>query len=593
MEKFEEMNNKHFSTRNLNKKITDIISKNKFTINNNNSDVKKELQFFKNEILKDMRNLEAKQAEKLINFKEEQTKVINSIETKFLTQNEKITYLSNMILDYFRKEKFEKYYEEFKKNLEKNFAEMASKIYSLQGELKDVLYKQESFFNENILYPGVIGYQCKFKNFHDFIDYVLETIHKIEIYHEILKSYELHKIQKNLENDLNTMQNTIKNNFQNLTKFTTEKVNESEQKMLRVLQDYNSQFVDVRMENNKNADKLRRRIEEVEDNFDQIIKIRKEIIKEKEEQEKKIQNIIQNIDDNANKIDEHNKEIKAVDTKFNLLTTYIDMQNEDYHNNPYNNMYSRNYSPKRIKSAKDFIARQMRLLAKGENFINIDYNSSFTNQGFNYYESYNRFMDSFKENAKTQIRTINNISNITRNFAKRKKIDVKGDSFIKRYITGKIGIKDMYNHPKDASVGKSGGLKYDTSQTINIKNFSQKNDKSNLFNLTKIQSNQDKKENNSKKEKLKMLKINNNNFHKQKNMTKSLSDNNYNSPNTKLVSHENFVEGIKSLLNIKNKNNQFNSLNNKKTSYNKLIEQKLGKDKGFIPKKRKKLLIIQ
>ena len=151
----------------------------------------------------------------------------------------------------------------------------------------------------------------------------------------------------------------------------------------------------------------------------------------------------------------------------------------------------------------------------------------------------------------------------------------------------------MYNHPKDASVGKSGGLKYDTSQTINIKNFSQKNDKSNLFNLTKIQSNQDKKENNSKKEKLKMLKINNNNFHKQKNMTKSLSDNNYNSPNTKLMSHENFVEGIKSLLNIKNKNNQFNSLNNKKTSYNKLIEQKLGKDKGFIPKKRKKLLIIQ
>ena len=90
-----------------------------------------------------------------------------------------------------------------------------------------------------------------------------------------------------------------------------------------------------------------------------------------------------------------------------------------------------------------------------------------------------------------------------------------------------------------------------------------------------------------------MLKINNNNFHKQKNMTKSLSDNNYNSPNTKLMSHENFVEGIKSLLNIKNKNNQFNSLNNKKTSYNKLIEQKLGKDKGFIPKKRKKLLIIQ
>ena len=47
-------------------------------------------------------------------------------------------------------------------------------------------------------------------------------------------------------------------------------------KILGEMIDYNSQFVDVRMENNKNADNLRKRIEEVEDNFDQIIKIRKE-----------------------------------------------------------------------------------------------------------------------------------------------------------------------------------------------------------------------------------------------------------------------------------------------------------------------------
>ena len=134
-----------------------------------NPTFQKELIFFKNEILKDMRNLEAKQAEKLLNFKEEQTKLTNLYEKKFLSQNEKINYLSNLIVDYFRKEKFEKYYEEFKKGIEKNFAEMTTKIYTLEGEIKDVLYKQENFFNENVLYPGVIGYQCKFKDLHDFV----------------------------------------------------------------------------------------------------------------------------------------------------------------------------------------------------------------------------------------------------------------------------------------------------------------------------------------------------------------------------------------------------------------------------------------
>ena len=275
MEKTEEINSDDLSTQNLNKKITDIISKNKFNITNN-YDLQKELLFFKNDILKDMRNLEAKQAEKLINFKEEQTKIFNKYETKFLEQSEKITYLSNMIVDYFRKEKFESYFEEFKKKLEKNFAEMATKIYSLQGELKDVLYQQEKYFKENVLYPGVIGYQCKFKDLHAFIDYVLESIEQIEIYQETIKGYELHKIRKNLESDLNTIQSKLKTNFQILTKFTTEKVNESEQKMLKVLNDYNSQFVDVRIENNKNADNLMKKMEEVEHNFDQIIKIRNE-----------------------------------------------------------------------------------------------------------------------------------------------------------------------------------------------------------------------------------------------------------------------------------------------------------------------------
>ena len=61
------------------------------------------------------------------------------------------------------------------------------------------------------------------------------------------------------------------------------------------------------------------------------------------EQDQKLENIIQNIADNEIRIIEQNKEINNVDKKFNLLTTYIDNQNEDNYNTQYNNIIARNF----------------------------------------------------------------------------------------------------------------------------------------------------------------------------------------------------------------------------------------------------------
>ena len=605
MDNLDEINHKHFSSRSLNKKITDIISKNKINITNN-YDLQKELLFFKNDILKDIRDLEAKQTEKLFNYKEEQTKIINSYEARFALQNEKISYLSNMIVEHFRKEKFENYFEEFKKKLEKNFGEMVTKIYSLQGEIKDVLYQQERFFNENVLYPGVIGYQCKFKDFHAFVDYVLESINEIELFQEKIKSYEIHKIRKNLKADLNTIQSRIKTNFNILSKFTTEKVKESEEKMLKVLNAYNSQFVDVRVENNKNADDLRKKMDEVANNFEQIIKIRKEMNQKNQEQDLKLENIIQNIADNENKINEQSKEINNVDKKFNLLTTYIDNQNEENYNDQYNNVNSRNFVsnkysvPKRIKSARDFINRQMRMMAKGEeyaidnNINNNIYNNISGKTGFNYR---NNFTNNKFDNYNKNLRTLDNNTNPRKSFVINKKLVLRGDSFIKRYITGKIGIKEMFNHPKESNDEKN-KLKYDTSPSRKTKNFSPINDNSKIFELTKLQTKEKKKENNLKKNIPKMLNIKNNNFEKNQFIMKSFSDGNYNLPNTKVMSHENFMREINETLNRRHNNKQFilTPYNKQKTSSNRLFESQLFKNKRFnnvVPKKRKKLLIIQ
>ena len=594
MELSNELNKENYPSRNINKKIEDIISKNKFNLTNNN-DIQKDLLFFKNDILRDLRNMESKQNEKILNHNEVHLKILNSYENKFLAQNQKIEYLSNLITDYCKKEKFEKYFVEFSKNFEETFAEIESKIYLLQNNIKDVLYKQQKFFNENFLYPGIIGYKCKFKDFHAFVDYVLDSINQIQDYQELLKGYELHKLRNNLEHDINTIRLQIKSNFEILSNFTTEKVNESEAKMKKVLDEYNTQFVDVRIENNKNADDLQKKISEVSHNFDQIIKIRKEINKKNEEQDKKLEDIYQNIVDNENKIIEQNKKINSVDTKFTLLTSFIDNQNDeniiDYSGNFVNN---KSINSKRIQSAKDFIDRQIRLISKGINSQN-ENNKSLNKTQYNSVSNDRHDKYDTNKNTNNIKTTRNDKRSSTKHFVFNKKMVYRGDSFIKKYISGKIGIAEMYSHSKNLLNKEKNEIKYDNSPVRKSKYYSPIDDKSKFFNLANLQS----QPLNKRKTQIKILNINNDNFQTNKIITKSLSDGNYVSPNRKLMSHDNFMKEINEMLyrrKIYNHDLSPFTNNYQRTSYNRFIEQQLINDKNLnngIKKKRKKLLIIQ
>ena len=242
----------------------------------------------------------------------------------------------------------------------------------------------------------------------------------------------------------------------------------------------------------------------------------------------------------------------------------------------------------------------MKKISEEEKYIyeNDNSNKTLNKTGYNYGAIYNNNHKNFINyiNYNKNFRTINNNIYPRKSFVTNKKMIVKGDSFIKRYISGKISINDMYNHQKDLNKEKN-EINNETPPKRKIKYFSPINDRSKIFDLTKLQSKENIKDNNLKKNKPKKLNINNNNFGNNKYITKSLSDGNYNYPNTKLMSHENFMKEINETLNKRHKNSQFILVpyNNQKTSNN-FIEQQLFKDKRFnnaLPKKRKKLLIIQ
>ena len=363
-----------------------------------------------------------------------------------------------------KKTKAEELLEKLNTKTEENFAKVDLKMNNIQKEIRDGLYKHEKFMNESILYPGIIGYECRFSNFHSFIDYVLSNIHQILVYQEIIKGFEFHKIKDKINKELNIIKIQLKNNFKALSEFTTEKINESEKKMKNLLDDYNTKFVDIRVENNESANMLKNQINDVANSFGKILEIKNEIEEKFEKQDKKIENIKIDITNKETKINEQKNEINNFEKKMDLLTTYIDNNLNNLiqiidNNNLDMSIKNKTFKGRRIHSAKEYIEGKI----NPNNTDNDNYN---------------------------------------KNLKKNKRFNYKGESFIKRYIKGKIELCDMYKHPKDFvhdikdenKIIKRPNLKLD-KESLSEEKINKNHYNEHFFSLTTVNTIKNKKEN--------------------------------------------------------------------------------------------------
>ena len=526
----------------------------------------KDLIFFKNDILKDFREIHRQLKEELSFQKDKQTYMLDIYEKKIEEQAQKIKYLSDLIIENMKKTKIEELFGKFTTKTEQNFSRVDYKINCMEKEMRDGLYKQEKLFNETILYPGVIGYECRFSNFHSFVDYVLSNIHQLKVYQELLKSYELHKIKGRIDKDLNFFQIQLNNNFKTLSEFTTEKVNKSEEKFKNLLDDYNTKFVDLRVENNESANKLKDQIDDVANSFSQIVQIKNEIIEKYDEQDKKLETLKLGITNNENKIKEQNNEFTKFDKKFDLLTTYIDKNISQQTNNidNYNNMNMNNsnsiHNIEISRNNKRIIPRRIHS-ASAKEYIN----------------------EIFKGN--------NSDTEIKKN-KKSKKLNYKAEGFITRYIKGKIGIGEMYKHPKEIEIEplsmKMKIYKQSLSEENIIKNKNKKDNNNNpkhFFNLTTVKTSKNKKNYKNKSDEENAKVYSNSNQGLSRNINKDIykkKDKDYNTNihyNSKISEKKlvQFDSGDNKSYEIKRRNNKSFTRNEKNKN---VIMESIDSDKG-------------
>ena len=179
--------------------------------------------YFKNELLKDLKVIESKILSKV-------KATTDQFESKILTMNSKINIFQTKITelsasinsDANQTERINKLYT-FKTNIEEKFYLQEKRIKELNDYLNESIYSMNKTVQENINYPGVIGTNSKFQNFHAFVDFLMNNMNNFNSFKEKINNLDIlnyktkfDKVMKSYKMQMDSFINTS----QNMTKDT-------------------------------------------------------------------------------------------------------------------------------------------------------------------------------------------------------------------------------------------------------------------------------------------------------------------------------------------------------------------------------------
>jgi len=264
----------------------------------------KEIWYFKNEILKDIKNLEKTLTDKFNSTDFDRKEEIKALNEDVSSLNVKLKELSTKITeDNSIKEKINNF-DSIKAKILDSILINDVKVNNLDREIRESISDMKSILKETVIYTGVIGPSCKFKTFHDLLDFFINEIKILSTSRE-KNMLDLTSFKKRIETNVQGFKIQLESFGRSSTKFTTDNFNKIDKDMNELFHKCNDKIDDIK---SKFDEKLRK----LDDKIDEIkTKLVKEIneIKDKIESLEKSNNnnikLYQNLKDDINKLNEN------------------------------------------------------------------------------------------------------------------------------------------------------------------------------------------------------------------------------------------------------------------------------------------------
>lgn len=223
-------------------------------MNDDNLPIKAELIYFKEDVLKDIKSIISKLTIKNDLKNKEILEHISNMDSKLEMLFNKVLLLSNSTSSEKSNSKKIESLEEFRSKAQNSLFIYDSK-FKLQSKLiNDISYKIDSFINENIYYQGIIGPtpNCKYSNFHQFIDYLIANISQLNNFKDKTINLDYKGYKTKIDNKIEMLKIEMESNLKSNNNFTVKAVEECEERIKNLLKIYDGKLMQIRVENTKN-----------------------------------------------------------------------------------------------------------------------------------------------------------------------------------------------------------------------------------------------------------------------------------------------------------------------------------------------------
>ena len=280
-----------------------------------------DLIHFKNDILKDVRDIKYSLMEKYSVLEENLKQKMNQYDLTIKSFEQKIFELSKLIaIDKSIKEKIETF-NEFKEETRDNIFKQRAKFNEFENRINKEISGINDILLDSVIYPAVIGGNSKFKTFHEYMDFTLKEINDISLVKD-KNGMDLKPFKKKIEQTVDAFRILINNMY--TKEMTNNAINRSEERLQSLFRQYDEKIMNLKVENYGSNVTNSNKFEEINsklkslENFKKNVESNTEILKIKKEI-KKIYEILRDFFS----FPEIKKEIEKKNQVFSGVKQYI------------------------------------------------------------------------------------------------------------------------------------------------------------------------------------------------------------------------------------------------------------------------------
>ena len=313
--------------------------------------INNDMKYFKNELLKEMKKIKQELFVKFSEYSLQLNEKIKqaSIDNEQLDQ--KIEYISKNIDDKitsFLNEKNKYNFDRIISDLKDNIMTNDIKIQTMREELRQHKEQYEEVVKSNIYYQGMIGSGCKYRNMHQFIDFLISSLNELNSTNN-QKASEMRLYKTKVENIFHNINGQLNDITFGYKSYINQCMKDYETKISSQLRIYDEKFLELKTHDLENKKGIERKLSDYDEKYKTLDKLENNININNEKLlediklsnnnlEKKMELYQQEFDEIKTKFQEllkYNKEIKSKLNSLNLFSkkkiiNKDETKNEDY-----------------------------------------------------------------------------------------------------------------------------------------------------------------------------------------------------------------------------------------------------------------------